>query len=152
MELTNLKNLFVEFENEFKKLDCHCKQIKEVEKFFKTFDLKLDMNGFNKTIPATGSIVSVIFYVKFQIKCEGFEFNGQGGGLSSPGAGALFGDLYITEPDIYRDTVSFAYVSTPVYCAVMFFDSSSKLLGHLQSGAVSVILGTGGGSGTWNEK
>ncbi|WP_422732797.1 VapA/VapB family virulence-associated protein [Marinobacter azerbaijanicus] len=32
---------------------------------------------------------------------------------------------------------------------VLFFDSHSKLLGHFQSGAVSTVIGVGGGKGKW---
>ncbi len=40
--------------------------------------------------PATGSVASMIFYLKFQVNITGGEsFNGNAGGLSTPG-GALF--------------------------------------------------------------
>ena len=39
---------------------------------------------------------------------------------------------------------------TPVYTSVLFFDKSSRLLGHFQAGAVSTPTGgIGGGKGSW---
>jgi len=33
---------------------------------------------------------------------------------------------------------------------VNFFDGSSNLLGNIQAGGLAVLLGTGGGSGSWS--
>jgi hypothetical protein len=50
--------------------------------------------------PATGSVASLIFYLKFQVNItNGKPFNGNAGGLSSPGGGALFGDVYTDNLD-----------------------------------------------------
>tara|TARA_R110002020_G_scaffold187119_6_gene385263 strand:+ start:2067 stop:2504 length:438 start_codon:yes stop_codon:yes gene_type:complete len=105
-----------------------------------------------KSYPATGSVASLIFYLKFQVNItDGKSFNGHAGGASSPGGGALFGDVYTDDLDrLYRDTVSFEFQATPVYLSVLFFDSHSKLLGHFQSGAVSIVTGIGGGKGSWD--
>lgn len=104
--------------------------------------------------PAKGSVASLIFYLKFQVKVSasgGKEFNGNAGGASTPGGGALFGDIYTDDLDaLYSKTKSFEFQSTPVYLSILFFDGSSNLLGHFQCGAVSTVVGVGGGSGSWS--
>lgn len=101
---------------------------------------------------ATGSVASLIFYLKFQVSIKGGKtFDGNAGGASSPGGGALFGDVYTDDLDrLYRDTVSFEFNATPVYLSILFFDGNSNLLGHFQSGAISTVLGIGGGKGEWS--
>jgi Rhodococcus equi virulence-associated protein len=49
-------------------------------------------------------------------------------------------------PPLYANTVSFEFQSTPAYVSVLFSDGNSNLLGHLQSGAVSIVTGIDGGS------
>lgn len=100
---------------------------------------------------ANGSVASMIFYFKFQVNIDdGKSFNGQAGGVASPGGGALIGDVYTDDIQrLYRDTVSFEFNCTPVYTSILFFDGHSNLLGHFQAGAVSVVAGVGGGSGKW---
>ncbi|OUE40933.1 MULTISPECIES: VapA/VapB family virulence-associated protein [Halomonadaceae] len=103
--------------------------------------------------PANGSVASLIFYLKFQVNITngGKTFDGNAGGASSPGGGALFGHVYTNDLErLYRDTVSFEFQGTPVYLSILFFDSHSKLLGHFQSGAVSTVIGVGGGKGKWH--
>lgn len=101
---------------------------------------------------ANGSVASMIFYLKFQVSVKGGKtFNGNAGGISSPGGGALFGDVYTDDINrLYANTVSFQFNCTPVYTSLLFFDKHSNLLGHFQSGSVSTVLGTGGGSGSWS--
>lgn len=103
-------------------------------------------------------VASMLFYFKFQVVTTSSEivkhtFNGNAGGIAIPGGGVYFGDIYLnnTVDNLFANTVSFAFTATPVYLAVMFFDSSSNLLGHFQSGGVSVVSGTGGGSGSWEK-
>lgn len=109
-------------------------------------------------IPISGSVLSALFYLKFQLsvpvsdQLNSYEFNGQAGGFSTPGAGSLYGDLYIIDEKIFQDTVSFQFNAAVVYCSVLFFDKSSKLLGHAQFGGVSTVAGIGGGTGNWTEK
>jgi Rhodococcus equi virulence-associated protein len=82
---------------------------------------------------------------------KGKSFNGNAGGVSSPGGGALFGDVYTDNIDnLYANTVSFEFQVTPVYLSILFFDGNSNLLGHFQSGAVSIVTGIGGGTGHWS--
>lgn len=101
---------------------------------------------------ANGSIVSMIFYLQVQIAVSGGKtFNGKAGGVSTPGGGALFGTVYTDDIDrLYASTVSFEFQATSVYTSVLFFDSDSNLLGHFQAGAVSIVNGVGGGSGSWS--
>ncbi|MEQ8910136.1 MAG: VapA/VapB family virulence-associated protein [Vicingaceae bacterium] len=102
--------------------------------------------------PAKGNIVSLVFYTKIQVYLDqgGPSFEGHAGGVNTPGAGATFGHVYTKDLDrLRRDTGSFTYTSTPVYFAVYFFDRDQNLLGSFQAGAVSIVTGTGGGSGSW---
>ena len=104
---------------------------------------------------ANGSLASLIFYVKAQCNINGGKsFNGSAWGVSFPGGGALFGDVYLagasTLDDLYRRTTSFTFTATPVYTAFYFSDSGNTLLGHFQAGSVSTVIGTGGGSGNWS--
>jgi hypothetical protein len=37
-----------------------------------------------------------------------------------------------------------------VYVSILFFGGNSQMLGTFQSGAVSIVAGAGGGSGSWS--
>jgi hypothetical protein len=102
--------------------------------------------------PANGSITGFIFYFRIQVNVTGGKsFNGNAGALGTVGGGALFGDVYTDDiNELYNNTVSFQFQSTPVYFSILFFDGNSKLLGHFQSGAVSTIVAVGGGTGNWS--
>lgn len=103
--------------------------------------------------PARGSSVSMIFYLQFQVIIQngGKTFDGKAGGISTPGGGALFGDVYTDDINrLYKDTVSFQFTSTPVYLSIVFFDSNGNVLGTFQCGSVSTVTGVGGGSGKWS--
>jgi hypothetical protein len=103
--------------------------------------------------PANGSVASFMFYLQFQvsIKDGGKTFNGKAGGITTPGGGALYGDVYTADLDrLYAATKSFEFQATSVYTSLLFFDGSSNLLGHFQSGSVSTVNGVGGGSGSWS--
>lgn len=106
----------------------------------------------SSSYPAKGSVASFMFYLQFQVNItNGKSFNGKAGGISSPGGGALFGDVYTSDINkLYSDTVSFQFNCTPVYTSLIFFDKHSNALGTYQSGSVSTVLGTGGGSGKWS--
>lgn len=101
-----------------------------------------------------GSLINWVVYFRvtvgayFDVKKQ---FTGNGGGLGFPGTQALIGDLYTNDLErLYRDTDSFEVNVTPVYTSVLFFDKSSRLLGHYQAGAVSTPTGgIGGGKGSW---
>jgi hypothetical protein len=103
--------------------------------------------------PANGSVASFMFYLQFQvtIKDGGKTFNGKAGGITTPGGGALWGDVYTDDLDrLYAATKSFEFQATSVYTSLLFFDGSSNLLGHFESGSVSTVNGVGGGSGGWS--
>ncbi|MFC8799485.1 VapA/VapB family virulence-associated protein [Streptomyces griseoincarnatus] len=103
--------------------------------------------------PANGSVASFMFYLQFQvtIKNGGKTFNGKAGGLTTPGGGALYGDVYTDDLNrLYSATQSFEFQATSVYTSLLFFDGSSNLLGHFQAGSVSTVNGFGGGSGSWS--
>jgi hypothetical protein len=112
------------------------------------------LGAMTQAYPANGSIASFIFYLQIQVTVTspgGKTFNGKAGGISTPGGGALFGDVYTDDINaLYANTHSFAFTSTPAYFAVYFFDSSSNGLGTFQAGAVSTVAGTGGGTGNWS--
>ncbi|MCB9529829.1 MAG: VapA/VapB family virulence-associated protein [bacterium] len=100
---------------------------------------------------ANGSIASAIFYLKVQVKISGGEtFNGNAGGVATPGGGALFGDVYTDDINaLYANTKSFELNAAAAYTSVLFFDGSSNLLGHFESGSVSTVIGVFGGKGSW---
>jgi hypothetical protein len=104
---------------------------------------------------SNGSIIGGIFYTRItcdiDVNGKNYAFVGNGGGIFTPGGGALLGDIYTNDPvRLVTSTVSFQVNATPVYVNVNFFDDSSNLLGNLQVGAVSTVVGTGGGSGSWS--
>uniref|UniRef100_A0A6C0JSP2 Uncharacterized protein n=1 Tax=viral metagenome TaxID=1070528 RepID=A0A6C0JSP2_9ZZZZ len=118
--------------------------------------LKKNMNlYFSNTInessyPGTGSVASFIFYLRFNLDCNGKTFKGDGGGFSSPGGGILIGDVYTNNFEkMVLETDRFEFNCTPVYTSLLFFNDESNLLGHFQSGSVSTVLGIGAGSGKW---
>ena len=102
--------------------------------------------------PAQGEVASLIFYTRWGITVtNGESFTGNAGGIGSAGGGGLWGDIYTDDIDaLYNNTVSFQYNATAVYVNVNFFDGDSNLLGNFQAGALSTLLGVGGGSGSWS--
>jgi hypothetical protein len=104
---------------------------------------------------ANGSLASLLFYVKATCQINGGKlFNGSAWGVSFPGGGALFGDVYLADgvalSQLYDKTGSFKFYATPVYTAFYFYDSGDNLLGHFQAGSVSTVTGGGGGAGGWS--
>jgi len=101
--------------------------------------------------PAEGSIASLLFYMKVQVTVKDSKtFNGNAGTIGSPGGGALWGHLYTDDINlVYRDTQSFELNATPVYTSIIFFNGKSQVLGSFQAGALSTVLGIGGGTGSW---
>ncbi len=106
---------------------------------------------------ADGSITSLALYM--DCKCEvsgGKKFHGKAWGISTPGGGALFGDVYINCPncnsldELYKRTDSFALAAAFAYTSFYFYDGDGNYLGSFQSGSVSTVAGTGGGSGSWS--
>ena len=105
---------------------------------------------------AKGALASLIFYVKGQCTINGGKsFNGTAYGVSFPGGGALFGDVYLTDAaptldQLYKKTTNWAFTAQIAYTAFYFFDSKETLLGHFQAGSVSTVAGSGAGSGSWS--
>ncbi|WP_300565921.1 VapA/VapB family virulence-associated protein [Flavobacterium sp.] len=104
--------------------------------------------------PANGSVASFMFYLQFQVTITssgGKTFNGKAGGISTPGGGALFGDVYTDDINrLYANTVSIQFNCAFAYTSILFFDGNSNLLGHFESGSVSTVAGVGGGTGSWS--
>lgn len=103
--------------------------------------------------PAKGNVVSMIFYLQFQVIISGGRtFEGKGGGISWPGAGALFGELFTSNLErLYQHTVSMQFHVTPAYANLNFFDTQSNLLGNFYSGSIAMVQGVGGGYGKWEQ-
>lgn len=104
---------------------------------------------------ASGSLASLVFYVRATCRInDGKSFSGSAWGVSFPGGGALFGDVYLEDgvslEVLYQDTVSFKFIATPVYTTFLFYNSAGNLLGHFQAGSVSTVSGTGAGEGRWS--
>ncbi len=99
----------------------------------------------------TGSLSIAFFWNHISLDVSGGKhFVGDGGVTQLFGAGWFSGTLHTDNIEaLYRDTVSYNINGTPLYTNVNFFDSKSHLLGHLQTGSVSIFLGTGGGTGSW---
>ena len=153
MEVTTKKSPLVEdFENNFKNhlsTESISKAVENLERIDGTSLKAASAYG------AHGALASLVFYVKAQCSINnGKTFNGNAWGVSFPGGGALFGDVYLSSANsldqLYKETSSFTFTATPVYTAFYFFDKNSNLLGHFQAGSVSTATGTGGGSGSWS--
>ena len=100
---------------------------------------------------SNGSVICAIFYMRFTVDCQNKAFIGNAGGIGSIGGGALLGDIYTDDINrLFSATTAFQFAVTPVYASLVFFDDSSNALGTFQAGAVSVCIGTGGGSGSWH--
>ncbi|MBL0888741.1 VapA/VapB family virulence-associated protein [Myceligenerans indicum] len=103
--------------------------------------------------PADGSLASMIFYLKVwvNIKNGGKEFEGDCGGVGTPGGGALFGDVYTDDLNrLYAETETFELNAASVYTSIVFFDGDGNALGNFQSGSVSTVAGIFGGKGSWS--
>jgi|GEM_PF-1833315 hypothetical protein len=106
---------------------------------------------------ASGSVWSAVFYMGCQCTVTGGKtFNGSVWGISFPGGGALFGDVYLNCPtcssldQLYSQTTNFVLTATSVYTAFYFYDKNNNYLGSFQAGSVSTVNGGGAGSGSWS--
>ena len=97
-------------------------------------------------------VLSFVFYTNWTLRISGGKkFDGNSGGLSTPGGGHGLGDLYTNDINaLYNNTKSFMFDAAVVYLSVTFFDAHSKVLGTFQSGGFATVLGTGGGTGHWS--
>jgi Rhodococcus equi virulence-associated protein len=105
--------------------------------------------------PAAAWFASFLFYLHVECQITGDipRFRGNAGGLWSPvvgGAGGFFGNVYTDDKDkLYQQTHAFELHSLAVYVGITFWDGSSNLLGHFESGGIG-SLGIGGGTGAWS--
>ena len=96
---------------------------------------------------ASGSLASLIFYVKVQRQVYGGKtFNGSAWGVSFPGGGALFGDVYLTDAaptldQLYSKTSSFTFTATPV--TPVYFLTSRNAARTLSGGLSLYCNGNG---------
>ncbi|REF28550.1 virulence-associated protein [Xenorhabdus cabanillasii] len=107
----------------------------------------------NKKYPAIGIVESFIFYIRFDIiiNTDKKHFQGNAGGLTTPGIGSVFGNVHTDDlVKLYSDTVSFAFHATAITFNVLFFNSYSQTLGYFSGGAISIVSGIGGGTGSWS--
>lgn len=113
-----------------------------------------------KACHANGSAMSMIFYLQFTVqisdsnekKYNRYQFKGNGGGVSTPGGGALMGDIYTDNLEfLINNTKSFEFNCALAYTSIVFFDNKSRCLGSFQSGSVSTVAGIGGGKGKWSK-
>lgn len=101
--------------------------------------------------PATGSVASLVVWTKCQCSIKGGKtFDGSAWGVTVPGGGALFGDVYTDDLDaLYAKTSSFVLIAAYAYTTFIFLDDHGNALGSFQAGSVSTVGGEGGGSGHW---
>ena len=102
---------------------------------------------------ADGAIVSGVFWVELRVNSwdgQGQQFTGEGGGIFTPGGGALIGAVYTDDLEtLLASTTRFEVNAAAAYTSGVFFDDDSNCLGSYQSGSVSTVVGIGGGSGSW---
>ncbi len=100
-----------------------------------------------------GAIVSGVFWVEVTVDSwdgQAKEYQNDGGGVFTPGGGALIGAVYTDDLEgLLANTVSFEVNAAAAYTSILFFDSDSNCLGSYQSGSVSTVVGLGGGKGGW---
>jgi hypothetical protein len=100
-----------------------------------------------------GAIVSGVFWV--QVNVDSWDgqtkaYVGEGGGVFTPGGGALIGAVYTDDLEgLLANTTRFEVNAAAAYTSIVFFDDNSNCLGSYQSGSVSTVIGIGGGKGSW---
>ncbi len=102
---------------------------------------------------ADGAIVSGVFWVQVNVNDwdgQSKAYVGEGGGVFTPGGGALIGAVYTDDLDtLLASTTRFEVNAAAAYTSIVFFDDDSNCLGSYQSGSVSTVVGIGGGKGSW---
>jgi hypothetical protein len=100
-----------------------------------------------------GAIVSGVFWV--QVNVDSWDgqpkvYVGEGGGIFTPGGGALIGAVYTDDLEgLLANTTRFEVNAAAAYTSIVFFDDDSNCLGSYESGSVSTVVGIGGGKGSW---
>jgi Rhodococcus equi virulence-associated protein len=120
-------------------------------------DAKLDaaaqaMTAAMTAYPASAYAISLVFYMRVEVQLNGAaqKFSGNAGGVGQPGAGGFFGNVYTDDlAKLYAQTRVFEYHGTYVYTGVTFWDDDSNLLGHFEGGGLGIMVGVGGGTGSW---
>ncbi|OKP03600.1 VapA/VapB family virulence-associated protein [Xenorhabdus eapokensis] len=140
-------------------------KLKVIENFKQTMQGKLDSKLIDEATKrmassgldaysAGGQVESLVFYLRFSLLLDfagNKVFHGQAGGFTTPGIAAIQGFIFTDDLDaLCSNTVSFSFQSTPVSFGLQFFDSNSYLLGSFGGLAISLIVGAGGGSGSWS--
>jgi len=110
------------------------------------------LKSFSTSYGASGSVWSAVLYMGFEVTINGGEtFKGKAWGISLPGGGAFFGSVFTDDINaLYANTETFQFNGTAAWLNINFFDGHGNLLGNLQAGAVSTVLGMSGGSGSWS--
>ncbi len=102
---------------------------------------------------ADGAIVSGVFWVQVTVNDwdgQPKSYTGEGGGVFTPGGGALIGAVYTDDLEgLLANTTRFEVNAAAAYTSIVFFDDDSNCLGSYQSGSVSTVVGIGGGKGSW---
>jgi hypothetical protein len=108
------------------------------------------LRGDRTAYPATCKVVNGIFFAVVEVSITGGKtFRSTIGGIGI-GGGEVSGAVYTDDLErLYRSTGSFQFVATSVYFGINFFDGGTNLVGNGFFGPVSVIVGTGGGPGSW---
>ncbi|WP_426577058.1 VapA/VapB family virulence-associated protein [Xenorhabdus stockiae] len=137
--------------------------IKFIESFKRNMEGKLEpsliddavkkMLSWKHSYAAIGVIESVVFYIRFDLSIiiDRKHFGGNSGGLATPGIGSTAG-LVMTDDleTLYSDTVSFYFESNDINLNLQFLNSNNQLIGIYTGGAVSIVSGFGGGTGSWD--
>ena len=120
----------------------------------KTDEIIDTMLSMDTAYAANGAIVSGVFWVQVTVNDwtgQTKSYTGEGGGVFTPGGGALIGAVYTDDLDgLLANTTRFEVNAAFAYTSIVFFDDDSNCLGSYQSGSVSTVAGVGGGKGTWS--
>jgi hypothetical protein len=119
----------------------------------KTDEIVKKMLAADTAYATDGAIVSGVFWVEVRVNSwdgQDLQYTGEGGGVFTPGGGALIGAVYTDDlPGLLANTTRFEVNAAAAYTSIVFFDDDSNCLGSYQSGSVSTVVGIGGGKGTW---
>ena len=110
------------------------------------------LNAATIAYPVTITFEEMILYTTIRVTIQGGKrFDGNFGAIDpGTGVGGFQGTLYTDNLDrLYDSTRSFQILATPLYLALLFFDSGNGLLAHVES-AGGISIGVGAGSGEWH--
>ncbi|PHM30988.1 VapA/VapB family virulence-associated protein [Xenorhabdus innexi] len=101
---------------------------------------------------ASATIESLIIRHSFQVSITGYDerFDGLTWGWATPGIGTSIGLVLTKDLDnLLSDTTTFWFYGTPSYLGLYFY-SDDNFLGSFQGASLSLVGGTGHGSGQWH--